>query len=77
MPCPPPTQCTRQVTKALATLYHDHGQPGRAVGLLEQQLTQHHAQTDLTHINMLADLYMAMVRRLVAELNVLNAAPVC
>jgi hypothetical protein len=48
--------------KALAALYHECGQPGKAVELLEAQLAKHYSQADLTHINMLADLYMAMVR---------------
>lgn len=51
----------RQVVKALVTLYHDFGQAGRAIELLEEQLAKHYAKVDLTHINMLADLYMAMV----------------
>lgn len=44
------------------TLYHDFGQSGRAIEMLEEQLAKHYASVDLTHINMLADLYMAMVR---------------
>lgn len=54
--------CTLQVVKALVTLYHDFGQSGRAIEMLEEQLAKHYASVDLTHINMLADLYMAMVR---------------
>jgi hypothetical protein len=52
-----------QVVKALAALHHECGQPGKAVELLESQLAQHYSQADLTHINMLTDLYMAMVRQ--------------
>ncbi|WIA35287.1 hypothetical protein OEZ86_003745 [Tetradesmus obliquus] len=49
-----------EVVKALVTLYHDFGQSGRAIEMLEEQLAKHYASVDLTHINMLADLYMAM-----------------
>jgi hypothetical protein len=48
--------------KALAALYHEGGQPDKAVELLEAQLAKHYSQADLTHINMLTDLYMGMVR---------------
>eukprot|EP00882_Tetradesmus_deserticola_P031297 GHRQ01035385.1.p2 GENE.GHRQ01035385.1~~GHRQ01035385.1.p2 ORF type:complete len:170 (+),score=85.49 GHRQ01035385.1:1467-1976(+) len=49
-----------EVVKALVTLYHDFGHSARAIELLEEQLAQHYASVDLTHINMLTDLYMAM-----------------
>jgi hypothetical protein len=57
-----------QVVKALVMLYHDFGQLGRAIELLEEQLAKHYASVDLTHINMLTDLYMAMVRRLISQI---------
>jgi hypothetical protein len=50
-----------QVVKSLVTLYHDFGQAGRAIEILEEQLAKHYASVDLTHINMLTDLYMSMV----------------
>lgn len=50
------------MVKALVTLYHDLNETDKAVELLEGQLANHYDQVDLTHINMLADLYMATVR---------------
>jgi hypothetical protein len=50
-----------QVVKALVMLYHDFGQSGRAIEILEEQLAEHYASVDLTHINMLSDLYIGMV----------------
>eukprot|EP00775_Hariotina_reticulata_P002357 gene2357-2663_t len=48
-----------EVVKALVTLCHDLNETDKAVELLEGQLANHYDQVDLTHINMLADLYMA------------------
>jgi hypothetical protein len=42
----------------LAQLYHDAGNADGAVKLLEDQLAHFFSQSDLTHINMLTDLYM-------------------
>lgn len=50
-----------QVVKQLAQLYHNTGAPTKAVELLELQLANFYNQIDLTHINMLTDLYMGMV----------------
>jgi hypothetical protein len=57
-----PRRRRRQIVKQLAGLYHDSGDDQRAVELLEGQIDRHSAKADLTHINMLADLYMGMVR---------------
>ena len=42
----------------LARLHHGLGQPGRAMEALEAHVRQHALSTDLTHINILAELYM-------------------
>ena len=47
-----------QVVKYRARLHHKLGQAERAVALLEACLCQFPDAADLTHINMLAELYM-------------------
>lgn len=49
---------TAQVVKYRARLHHKLGQAERAVTLLEAFLCQFPDAADLTHINMLAELYM-------------------
>eukprot|EP00879_Flechtneria_rotunda_P025874 GHRR01027529.1.p1 GENE.GHRR01027529.1~~GHRR01027529.1.p1 ORF type:complete len:731 (+),score=267.01 GHRR01027529.1:1020-3212(+) len=49
-----------EVVKALVQLYHDYDQTGRAIELLEEQLDKYYSYVDLTHINMLTELYMTM-----------------
>ncbi|KAK9830261.1 hypothetical protein WJX72_010654 [[Myrmecia] bisecta] len=47
-----------EVGKVLARLYHQLGQGERAVALLTHFMQDHAGETDLTHINMLAELHM-------------------
>eukprot|EP00878_Enallax_costatus_P028450 GHUV01030731.1.p1 GENE.GHUV01030731.1~~GHUV01030731.1.p1 ORF type:complete len:361 (+),score=85.77 GHUV01030731.1:1476-2558(+) len=47
-----------EVVKELARLYNEDGDPSTAIELLETQLRDHYDKLDLTHINMLADLYI-------------------
>lgn len=42
----------------LARLHHRLGAPARAMEALEQHVAQHGGSTDLTHVNILAELYM-------------------
>jgi len=56
-----------QVVKALVMLHHDLGEYELAIDQLEAQLDKHYDLADLTHINMLSDLYMAMVNSSAAE----------
>jgi hypothetical protein len=67
-----------QVVKSLVTLYHDFGQAGRAIEILEEQLAKHYASVDLTHINMLTDLYMSMVGGVrLCSVDFLSNAAIC
>lgn len=50
-----------EVVKELARLYNEEGDPNAAIELLETQLRDHYDKLDLTHINMLADLYINLV----------------
>ena len=61
----------------LARLHHRLGQPQRAAACLEGHLREHPLGADLTHVNILAELYMeagryaetvALIRRAQAEL---------
>ena len=47
-----------EVPKMLARLYHHLEQPDRATAVLERHLREHPLAADLTHINILAELYM-------------------
>lgn len=47
-----------QAAKMLARLHHHLGSPERSSQVLEQQLRDFPEATDLTHINILAELYM-------------------
>jgi hypothetical protein len=47
-----------QVVKMLARLHHRMGMPEKAVGVLEAQVRDFADATDLTHINILAELFM-------------------
>ena len=47
-----------QAVKMLARLHHRLGQPQRAAACLEAHLREHPLGADLTHINILAELYM-------------------
>ena len=47
-----------QAVKMLARLHHRLGQPQRAVACLEAYLREYPLSADLTHINILAELYM-------------------
>ena len=51
-------QTDAQVVKYRARLHHKLGQAERAVALLEAYLGQFPDAADLTHINMLAELFM-------------------
>ena len=44
--------------KSLARLYHQLGSPERSSQVLEQQIRDFPDATDLTHINILAELFM-------------------
>jgi hypothetical protein len=50
-----------QVVKKLVQHYHKIGAIVEAVGVLEHHLSSWPQMTDLTHINMLAELYMGQV----------------
>ena len=47
-----------QVVKMLARLHHRLGAPQRAIAVLEAHVREYAQSTDLTHINILAELYM-------------------
>ena len=47
-----------QAVKMLARLHHQMGSPERAAQVLEQQVQTFPEATDLTHINILAELFM-------------------
>lgn len=47
-----------EVVKTLVRLYHHLRQPGKAVELLEGHLREFPLATDLTHVNILAELHM-------------------
>ena len=47
-----------QVVKMLARLHHRMGAPEKATEVLEAQVREHPDDTDLTHINILAELFM-------------------
>ena len=47
-----------QAVKMLARLHHQMGSPERATQVLEQQVQAFPEATDLTHINILAELFM-------------------
>eukprot|EP00803_Ostreobium_quekettii_P007609 evm.model.scf_98.11 EVM.evm.TU.scf_98.11 scf_98:86739-94967(-) len=51
-----------EVPKMLAKLYHRMGRSQAAVEVLEKFLLEYQAQTDLTHINILAELYLLQGR---------------
>ncbi|GAB4822338.1 hypothetical protein N2152v2_009384 [Parachlorella kessleri] len=46
-----------EVPKALARLYHRAGQAAKAMTVIESHMERHPGQTDLTHVNILAELY--------------------
>lgn len=45
----------------LAKLYHRTGRSSLAIDVLEKFLMEYQAQMDLTHINILAELYILQV----------------
>lgn len=49
------------VAKMLAKLYHRMGSVSKAIGNLELFMLEFQMDTDLTHINMLAELYLQQV----------------
>jgi hypothetical protein len=74
-----------QAVKMLARLHHRLGQPGKAMETLEAHMAQHALSTDLTHINILAELYMeagryaetvALIQRSEGELCPVDGLPI-
>jgi Tetratricopeptide repeat len=47
-----------EVPKMLARMHHRAGEAPKAIAVLERHMAMHPEQTDLTHVNILAELFM-------------------
>lgn len=62
------------VAKMLAKLYHRMGRVTKAIKLLETFILEYEKNTDLTHINMLGELYLRQVTQSTALFNKFTAS---